>query len=751
MKGIRKQLACAAACTVFCATAIAGGGWHYYADFFSAPMERDVAAGRVPITLYDHHGVYPLLVWLHLSGRYTPEHARLFSRYYDGGDADHIEIDHKKVDRTLFTEALAAKGFQLDDVDTWRRVWVVEERDGKLVTTTVTLDNCRPDAFDTASSTFLERRSRYGSDSVELERWLDAQIAVFRQCDADVGEPLAEPASDWQAIERHDRRYQIAAWHFYRQRYLQAAERFERIGATAGSPWRDLARYLVPRSLARHASIKTPWVVENYRWRPSEKRERHLKDALARFKALAADGDYLARFPSVRTQMKRMQVALGDTTHIGDFERRLIEEPSSVDPNDIHDFDRSARFVHSSASRPEEYRRWLGHATDMKDILDSWGYGGQSSASSIFDAWRDNPTPPYLYLALNMANGRSRREDLRQLLAQSNGHTPETPGYVAMLTHRLRVAGLLRDEALMRDMKAELARQAASATTTAAANSIRLRMARAAIDAREYVRWASLLPIDLPWSDETARRLPTDRYQRVTRKTRLFPREAANVINTLYTLPMLLDALTAPEMSDYQRSRLAIAAWLKALFAGELDLAVDIADTIGETAPHLAEAMDGFKAATDKRFEAAWIVLHHPGFSPLIQPGVGRTDFAEPAADRIGVSMSDYNWWCMYETEVLIPAGAVPYFARDPNGERPLLQTVRLPSSAAGFFGPWAIGYAKDNLDDPRVPQALHRVVFATRHSCASGPGSVSRSAYAMLHKHFPDSEWTKKTPHWYN
>ena len=748
MKGAMKTLACAAACMLLCTTAVAGGEWYYYADFFAGPTERDVADGHLPSTLTDHHGVYPLLVWLHLSDRYTAEHAHLFSRYYDGDYAEYVEID-----RTLFTEAMAAKGFVLDDMDTWRRVSVEEDRDGKRVTTTVAVDNCRPDAIHTANATFLERRSRYGSDSVELERWLEAQIGVFRQCDADVGEPLEEPASDWQAIERHDRRYQIAAWHFYRQRYLQAAERFERIAATVGSPWRDLARYLVPRSLARHAWIKTPAVVEHYRSRPSEERERYLKDALARFKALASDEDYLARFPSLMTQMRRIQNALDDSSHIGDFERRLIDEPSSVDPNDIRDFDHTARFVHDPTGRPEDYQRWLRHAMDMVDVLSSW-FHIQSDVDALFDAWRDDPTPPYLYLALNVADEESRREDLRQLLAQSSGQGPDTPGYVAMLKHRVRIAGLLGEEALMRDMKAELARQAAGATT-AAANSMRLRIARAAFDVREYVRWASLLPIDLPWSDESARRLPTARYQRVTRKTRLFAPEAADVINTLFTLPMLLDAMAAPELSDYQRSRLAIAAWIKALFAGDLDMAVRMADTIGETAPHLAEAMNDFKSAADKRFEAAWIVLHHPGFSPLLRAGVGRTDFDAPAADRIGLSMSGENWWCTdeftFSVTTNLAAKTVPYFARGSNGERPRTRTTEPPPSAAGFFGPWVIRYARDNLDDPRVPRALHRVVFATRYSCTSGPASVSRNAHAMLHKHFPDSEWTKKTPYWYD
>ena len=73
-------------------------------------------------------------------------------------------------------------------------------------------------------------------------------------------------------------------------------------------------------------------------------------------------------------------------------------------------------------------------------------------------------------------------------------------------------------------------------------------------------------------------------------------------------------------------------------------------------------------------------------------------------------------------------------------------------TAATTSFGPYVIRYARDHLDDPRVPRALHRLVFATRHACRywQAPGKISQAAYALLHEHFPDTEWAAKTPYWY-
>ena len=70
--------------------------------------------------------------------------------------------------------------------------------------------------------------------------------------------------------------------------------------------------------------------------------------------------------------------------------------------------------------------------------------------------------------------------------------------------------------------------------------------------------------------------------------------------------------------------------------------------------------------------------------------------------------------------------------------------------TATEFFGPIVLEHARAAPDDPRVPQALHRLVFATRHSCETGPGELSRAAFRLLHARYPDSEWAEMTPYWY-
>jgi hypothetical protein len=57
--------------------------------------------------------------------------------------------------------------------------------------------------------------------------------------------------------------------------------------------------------------------------------------------------------------------------------------------------------------------------------------------------------------------------------------------------------------------------------------------------------------------------------------------------------------------------------------------------------------------------------------------------------------------------------------------------------------------WAKKYPHDPRIPEALHRVVRSARYGCTSG--KLSRQAFQLLHKRYPNSEWTKKTRYWYS
>jgi hypothetical protein len=59
--------------------------------------------------------------------------------------------------------------------------------------------------------------------------------------------------------------------------------------------------------------------------------------------------------------------------------------------------------------------------------------------------------------------------------------------------------------------------------------------------------------------------------------------------------------------------------------------------------------------------------------------------------------------------------------------------------------------WARVHPQDPRVPEALHLVVRATRYGCTDdATGAVSRAAFTLLHRHYPKSPWTTKTSLWF-
>jgi hypothetical protein len=66
--------------------------------------------------------------------------------------------------------------------------------------------------------------------------------------------------------------------------------------------------------------------------------------------------------------------------------------------------------------------------------------------------------------------------------------------------------------------------------------------------------------------------------------------------------------------------------------------------------------------------------------------------------------------------------------------------------------GPIILAWAKSHPNDPLVPEALHRVVSVVRYGCQGSPdsGTISRAAFDLLHKKYPKSDWTAKTPYWF-
>ena len=63
----------------------------------------------------------------------------------------------------------------------------------------------------------------------------------------------------------------------------------------------------------------------------------------------------------------------------------------------------------------------------------------------------------------------------------------------------------------------------------------------------------------------------------------------------------------------------------------------------------------------------------------------------------------------------------------------------------------WCCRIGQGTSDDPRVPEALHYFVRARRYGCVDKSiHSYSRRVFSLLHRRYPESEWTKKTTYWF-
>jgi hypothetical protein len=180
----------------------------------------------------------------------------------------------------------------------------------------------------------------------------------------------------------------------------------------------------------------------------------------------------------------------------------------------------------------------------------------------------------------------------------------------------------------------------------------------------------------------------------------------------------------------------------------------------------MAPLLDQHGAATSissRRFSAACLMLKYPGLVPYVRIGLER----ESPLDEIN-DLRD-NWW--YAGDLSVEASAEDAFYSPPSGHKEVanvsppsfLGTAQLRAAqeetkflralpaAATYLGKITTEFAKMHPEDPRIPEALHLTVKASRYGCRDDRSSLySKKAFTLLHKNYPQSDWTKKTPYWY-
>ena len=147
------------------------GPFVYVTPFFDEPSFDDMLLGDFSDKF---HGtsMSPLIVYLHLTGKFTERHAALFRAVRIDQQAQHRFPQHSGI----FTDLLSTEGYPPVYFYTWKHLTRTVTENGTANIIHYNIYNCLEDAFRVASETLEDRRTRYGSGSPELRRWIEAQI-----------------------------------------------------------------------------------------------------------------------------------------------------------------------------------------------------------------------------------------------------------------------------------------------------------------------------------------------------------------------------------------------------------------------------------------------------------------------------------------------------------------------------------------------------------------------------------------------
>ncbi|GAC1632380.1 MAG: hypothetical protein NVS9B14_05570 [Candidatus Acidiferrum sp.] len=657
-------------------------------------------------------------------------------------------------------------------------------------------ENCLPDAFSNAAATLKLRAARLSASSSELKDWIAAQDAVFSYCG--VRPEKAQPAT-LEPLGAHssptsqaDRLYQIASLHFYQGDFVRAEIEFSRIAADVASPWHDLARLLAVRARLRKATVK-----DN-----GDERPRDLAAADRQLQTILSDSRLRRIYPAAKRLKYFVDFRLNPEGHYAYLASQLMRAKHVENFGDVvgdytifldqflgdnEELDR--------AEREKVFREGFARTTqrrnrnELTDWIVTFQSKSRAASQHAIDRWKESHSLPWLVAALAKSSGQE--EVMSELLEAADLVDDSSPAFPSIAFHRNRLRAALGNS---QQARTELDSILASKGSRLTRSSLNMFLALRMTLAHNFEEWLSFTPRVPTFigSDESDNETPdiweAEEYltaeERSTKhelrsSTPRFDADTTLILNEKIPLSMLQEAAQeaaqAATLSESFRRQIAQAVWVRMYLLNASEAQVRFVPVMRNLFPQSNEDLNGVvqsRSPDELRFTSALSILKRPGWRPNVEAGSGRETL-----DIAKIDSYRDNWWCSrardtrdawpdgnyYEMRsdltapllLLYPTGSVPspeYLsnaARDSASEE--LSKIQRSGAAVRELGDPVLNWAAQHPEDPRVPAALHYLNRADRYGCSETTKlNYSKLTFQLLHKHYPNSEWTKKTPYWF-
>jgi hypothetical protein len=228
-------------------------------------------------------------------------------------------------------------------------------------------------------------------------------------------------------------------------------------------------------------------------------------------------------------------------------------------------------------------------------------------------------------------------------------------------------------------------------------------------------------------------------------------------------LPLMARVAQSSRLPPNMQRDVALAVWTRAVLLDDAEIANAVVPIVARHFPQYGAGWKAYQGAAtpqQKKIEAALLLLRLPGASPWFASGLGYPYMREV------IGLVATRWWEHADSDnqaapdaadialcddcALPLQFAPPAFLTSQDRDRARDEVARLRQlpGAPAYLGAIIIAWANAQPRDPRVPEALHLVVRATRYGEKNT--ATSKAAYTLLHDRYRRNPWTSKTPLWF-
>lgn len=650
--------------------------------------------------------------------------------------------------------------------------------------------NCLQDAYQRATDTLSQRQREHSEKNPEVAEWSRGQAAVFSNCSGPGEMPESLPtASLWL---KQDRAYQIAAAQFYSLDYDKALESFKAIAADHASPWSQIARYLVARTLIRRALVlysfpandMSKLAVANQTARIGLGAAKAQLESILRDPAmqpLHGASAQLLDYVEARYEPDQQQSVLAQRLSTPSNEKEYKQ--SVIDLSRIRTGSLDTFWVQEKSGGQN---KTAGRAPMLEWIDDLTKPGNRDKALA---SWQSTNKPVWLVAAMHLAHPGDPA--VPQLIAAAKSIPPDSPAYVMVTYDRLRLAeGAVGVYDELTNVMSGFQKSETRSTINAFAD---LEMMHAPTLV-QFLSRAALVPAS-DGDEEGGEGIPlvqpeTPGYRRlaveicgvdVTSPTaRHFDSQTTLLFNQRMPLRLLEAAALSDTLPKNLQFEVAHVAWARAVLLDDWKTARALSPLLSNCQPAFKSWLESYAAAatSDERHILGLLALmRFTSTNPMVRPGLQR-DFAAYDGFRD-------NWWCgnlkkdasgnpvvdEHYKPVAARAGqpgSKPELFRVPlssdteqqlppfltaqdkaDGAREVAALQQIPG-APDYFATQALAWYKAHPEDNRNADLLGFAKRVVRNGCRTAETTeLDHQLFTVLQQRYPRSEWAKKYTSW--